>query len=319
MKVLMWHVHGSWSTAFVQGAHEVIVPVTADRGPDGRGRPDTYDWPSDVREVPVDELAHEHFDVVVLQRPHEIDLVRQWCGMWPGVDVPAVYVEHNTPRESPVDSRHPMAEQSLIPIVHVTHFNALMWDNGRAQVQVVEHGIPDPGLRYTGRLPRAAYVTNEPIRRGRVTGMDLLAEVAAVAPVDAFGIDTAPLTNGSYRHDIVGHGDVAHNALHDMLAGRRVYVHLCRWTSLGLSMLEAMYLGMPVVALSTTEAPEGLAESPAVITNDLERLRAAVREFIHDPATAQAVGRACRTAVIDRYSLQRFQTDWDRVLKEVHG
>ena len=51
MKVLLWHVHGSWTTAFVQGRHEYLLPVTPDRGPDGLGRARTWDWPASAREV----------------------------------------------------------------------------------------------------------------------------------------------------------------------------------------------------------------------------------------------------------------------------
>ena len=51
MKVLVWHVHGSWTTAFVQGGHEYLIPVVEGRGPDGLGRARTWDWPASVREV----------------------------------------------------------------------------------------------------------------------------------------------------------------------------------------------------------------------------------------------------------------------------
>ena len=37
MRILIWHVHGAWATAFVQGGHEYLVPVDAQSGPDGRG------------------------------------------------------------------------------------------------------------------------------------------------------------------------------------------------------------------------------------------------------------------------------------------
>ncbi len=317
MKILMWHVHGSWATSFVNGLHEVVVPVTATRDEDGRGLPDTYAWPSDVRELPPERLRDEHFDAVILQRPVEIALVQQWLGRRVGIDLPAVYVEHNTPRTSPTGSVHPLADQTEIPIVHVTHFKALMWDNGKAAVHVVEHGIADPGHRYTGMLPRVGYVVNEPVRRGRVTGSDLVGRIADVAPIDVFGIGTAPLTSNGFRHEVIGHGDIPHDAMHDLLAGRRVYVHLCRWTSLGLSLLEAMFLGMPVVALSVTEAPEALVGSAAVVSNDIAVLQQAVRDVIHDPDLAAQAGRRNRTHVETRYSLPRFHADWDRVLKEV--
>lgn len=74
----MWHVHGSWTTAFVQGPHTYLVPVTPDRGPDGLGRARTWDWPESVVEVPPERLRDEDIDLVILQRPHELDLVDRW-------------------------------------------------------------------------------------------------------------------------------------------------------------------------------------------------------------------------------------------------
>ena len=32
MNVFLWHVHGSWTTAFVQGRHQYFVPVVPGRG-----------------------------------------------------------------------------------------------------------------------------------------------------------------------------------------------------------------------------------------------------------------------------------------------
>ena len=37
MKVLAWHVHGSWMTSFVSGPDSYLLPVLPGRGPDGRG------------------------------------------------------------------------------------------------------------------------------------------------------------------------------------------------------------------------------------------------------------------------------------------
>ena len=151
MRILLWHVHGSWTTAFVSGPHEYVVPVLPDRGPDGRGRALTWDWPASVEERTPQQLADEDFDVVLLQRPHELhDLCQRWTGRRPGRDVPAVYVEHNTPGGHAAQSRHPLAEQAAVTLVHVTAYNALMWDSGRAPSAAVEHGVPDPGHLYTG-------------------------------------------------------------------------------------------------------------------------------------------------------------------------
>jgi glycosyltransferase involved in cell wall biosynthesis len=317
VKVLLWHVHAAWATAFVHGPHETVVPLTGDRGPWGRGRPATYAWPLRAREVPVTELADEHVDVVVLQRVEELQLVRRWLGRDAGHDLPAVYVEHNAPRGDAVHSRHPMAEQSSIPVVHVTAFNALMWDNGRAPVRVVEHGIPDPGERWTGALPRVAAVVNEPMRRGRVTGTDLLPWLARTAPVDLFGIGTDDLADGVTLPGVHGQGDLPQDAMLTELAQRRVYLHPCRWTSLGLALLEAMHLGMPIVAVAGTAAPEALADTGAVVSSDLDRLAAGLRLFLHDADAAADAGRLARKAALQRFGLDRFVADWRSLLEEV--
>jgi glycosyltransferase involved in cell wall biosynthesis len=318
MRVLAWHVHGAWSTSFVHGPWTTLTPTVPDRGPDGRGRPTTYAWPDRAVEATPEQLAAEGMDLVVLQRPHEAELLQAWTGQRAGRDVPAVYVEHNTPPHGPT-TRHPMAEQDRIPIVHVTQFNALMWDNGQAPVHVVEHGIPDPGQRWHGELPHAGVVVNEPLRRNRITGTDLLAPMAQVAPLDVFGIGTEPLTDARAGLGITGHGDLAHDAMLDALAARAVYLHLCRWTSLGLALIEAMHLGMPVVGLATTEAPEALADSGIVLSNDPQRLARAVRTLVHDRDAAATAGQGARQHALARFGLDRFLEDWDRIVKEVAG
>lgn len=319
MKVLLWHVHGSWTTAFVQGGHEYLLPVTPGRDADGLGRARTWDWPASAREVTPGQLRDEEPDVVVLQRTRDLELVREWLGTEPGRDLPAVFLEHNAPDGGVPDTRHPLADRDDIPIAHVTHFNQLFYDNGRAPTTVIEHGIVDPGERYTGELARAAVVVNEPVRRGRTTGGDLLPGLAAAAPVDVFGMGLAGL-HERYGLDpgrVALHDDPPQAAMHAELARRRVYVHPVRWTSLGLSLLEAMHLGMPVVGLATTEAVEAVPAEAGVLSTRPERLWAAVREFLHDEDAARLAGKAARTAALERYGLARFLADWDRLLAEV--
>ena len=313
MRILLWHVHGSWTTSFVQGEHDYVVPVTPGRDSDGLGRARTWDWPDNVVERTPERLRDEDFDIVLLQRPHEVELAERWTGRRPGRDVPAVYVEHNTPGGEVPFTRHPMADQSEIPIVHVTHFNRLFWDCGSATTHVIEHGIVDPGHHYSGDWARAAIVVNDPVRRWRAVGTDLLPGLAQVAALDVFGMKTHQLNEAL---DIPGDRlwtfeDLPQHQLHHELARRRVYIHTARWTSLGLSLLEAMHLGMPVVALATTEAVAAVPPEAGVVTTRPEQLTAAVWRFIHDPSEAQAVGAKAREAALARYGLGRFLADWD--------
>jgi hypothetical protein len=310
VNVFLWHVHGSWTTAFVEGSHRYFVPVLPGRGPDGRGRAQTWDWPASVTEVDPVSASDIEVDVVILQRPVELHhLAASWLGgREPGRDLPAVYVEHNAPTGPAAATRHALAERDDIPVVHVTHFNELMWDNGAAPTVVIEHGVVDPGHQYTGELPRAAAAINEPVRRSRVAGTDLLAVVEAAVPVDLFGMG-ADAVGGVH--------DLPQEKLHRELARRRVYVHPFRWTSLGLALLEAMALGMPVVAVASTAAIEAVTPSAGVISTDVSVLVDAAAAFVADPDVADEAGRCARAHALRRYGLDRFLTNWDHLIAEV--
>ena len=310
MRVLIWHVHGSWMTAFVQGRHQYLIPALPDRGPEGRGRAQTWEWPPSALDLTPEQATDAEVDVVVLQRPHELEtLAEQWLGgRRPGRDIPAIYLEHTAPQGAIAEMRHPAADRRDLTVVHVTHFNRLFWDTGSTRTRVIEHGVVDPGYRYGGELPRAAVVINEAGRRGRVTGTDLLQSLNTDIQLDLFGMGAAMLG---------GIEGLPQDELHDEIAKRRVYLHPYRWTSLGLALLEAMHLGMPVVALATTEVVEAVPPSAGFITNRLDGLRAGLRRLLDDPDEARERGRAARAAALERYNLDRFLADWDDVLEEV--
>jgi glycosyl transferase family 1 len=315
-EVLLWHVHGSWTTAFVQGGHRYLLPVSPRGGPWGMGRAGR-DWPPEATEVPVTSLRETEPDVVVLQRPEEIDRVAAWLGRVPGKDIPAVYVEHNAPRPYAAGSAHPLAGQSAIPVVHVTHFNDLMWDCGRAPRVVIPHGIVDPGHRYTGEIAHGVTMINEPARRARVTGSDLLPAFAQAAPVDLYGIGAAEFALEPSPHPVRGIADLPTAELHDEVARRRVYLHTARWTSLGLSLLEAMHLGMPVVAVASTEATQAVPPDAGALSTDLTALTTAFRELVHEPDLARLAGKRARQFALSRYGLDTFLARWNTLLAEI--
>ena len=115
----------------------------------------------------------------------------------------------------------------------------------------------------------------------------------------------------------LGGVDLPQAELHDALAQRRVYLHTTRWTSLGLSLIEAMHLGMPVVALATSEVPLAVPAGCGVVSTDVDALVRATRELLADPDAAADLGRRGRAHARRRYGLERFLDDWDRLFKEV--
>jgi glycosyltransferase involved in cell wall biosynthesis len=214
---------------------------------------------------------------------------------------------------------HPAAGRTDISrVVHVTHTNDLFWDCGSLPTVVIEHGVIDPGHRWSGDIDAMAVVVNEPLRRGRVTGTDLLERFGAVGPVDLFGMGVDAMTAAGCSW-LRTHEDLPQATMHTELARRRLYVHPFRWTSLGLSLIEAMLLGMPVVALATTETPDAVPAGCGIVSNDVACLARAAARLLVDRDECAALGTAARDHALARYGLARFLDDWDRLMKEVVG
>jgi hypothetical protein len=307
LRVLVFRSNDRWLDAFARGGHDYLVPA-------GRGH---HALPGQAVAVPPDELADAGVDVAVLQRPEELDLVARWLRRAPGREIPAIYVEHRAPAGDVPGSRHPLADRPDICLVHVAHFNELMWDAGITPTTVIEPGIPDPGELYSGELARAAVVVDHPLRRPRVTGTDLLPRFAEGAELDVFGTGltglNAALNLGEHRLYAVG--ELSGRQLHEAMARRRVYLHPARWTALGLALLEAMHLGMPVVGLATTEVATMVPPEAGMVSTGIDDLTVALRELVGDRARARQCGKQAREFALSHYGLDRFLRRWDDLLR----
>ena len=327
MRILLWDVHGGYTDALLGGSHEYLF--CRDDGPDqlkqfgdlvGKGlRRLGADRPTTACEVTVTQLRDDPPDVVLAQRLEEVAALGQLLRRRGGREVPAIFLEHNTPKGAVPDTRHPLANSDGWQLVHVTHFNRLFWDTGSTPVRVIEHGLPDPGHRYSGDLSRGAFVVNEPVRRWRTTGTDLLTDFDV--PIDAFGIDgdRLPEALGTTGEHVSFAGNLSSAELEEALSRRRFYLHLNRWTSLGLSLINAMLLGLPVVALGTTEAFRAVPPGAGVCSTDVAELVAGAQRFAADLEAAQRCGALAREHALARFDHGRFLQEWSWCVEQVAG
>src|SRR5262249_42618471 len=103
--------------------------------------------------------------------------------------LPRIYLEHDPPLEHPTDTRHWVDDPDVL-LVHVTPFNALMWDSGRTPTRVIDHGVlVSPGVRYTGEIARGIVVVNHLRERGRRLGADVVERARRKVPLDLVGMD----------------------------------------------------------------------------------------------------------------------------------
>ena len=311
LRVLTWHVHGNYLWYLTCAPHDFYVPFKPGRPPGYGGRAGTFPWPPNLHELPAEDIVRHRFDCVLFQT-HRNYLEDRFEILSPEQRrLPRICLEHDTPPGHPTDQRHPVDDPDVL-VVHVTHFNALAWDNGRSPVRVVEHGVIVPEeVRYSGELARGVVAINHLASRGRMLGRDVFERVRAEVPIDLVGMAAESLG---------GVGEIDPPALAGFLARYRFYFHPIRWTSLALATLEAMTLGLPVIGLRTTELATVIENGVSgYLDTNLTRVIDAARALVADPAEARRMGEAARRQALDRFHIDRFARDWDDVLRSVAG
>lgn len=312
LNILIWHVHGAYLLYLSRSRHNFYVPSKPDRSGDYVGRWGHLPWGPNVYDVPADEVKRLRLDCVVYQLPRQIEDESERILSADQRRLPSIYLEHEPPHEHATEKRHLAAGRSGVLLVHVTHFNALMWDNGGAPVRVIEHGVPEPEARWTGELSRGVTALNDIATRGRRAGFDVYQEARLRTPIDLVGMRTRGLPGGL--------GEIVHRDLPAFEARYRFYFQPMRYASLALSVCEAMMLGLPIVGLATTEmvraVPNGVA---GYVDTALEPLIERMNELARDRSLAARLGEGARRHARERFHIERFTRDWERVFWEVTG
>jgi len=309
LRILTWHTHGSYLYYLTQAPHQFYVLSKPGRPAGYGGRSGQMRWGNNVHDLPVSSARAQEFDCIVFQDDDQFEKDQYEFLSAAQRALPRIYIEHDPPRGHPTDTRHPVDDPNML-LVHVSHFNALMWDNGSTPWRVVEHGVLVPdNVHYRGDLDTGLVIVNHLARRGRRLGADIFHEARTQVPLQLVGMAAEALG---------GIGEIAHAELPAFSSRYRYLFNPIRYTSLGLAVIESMMIGMPVVALATTEMVTVIdnGESGYLDTN-LDTLVGHMKELGRSPALAHKLGDTARRRACERFGIGRFCADWEKVLREV--
>jgi glycosyltransferase involved in cell wall biosynthesis len=310
LNVLTWHTHGSYLHYLAQAPHDFYVLSKPGRPPGYAGRSGHMPWGPNVHDLPVSEAKRQRLDCIVFQDDAQYLADQHEFLSEAQRRLPKIYVEHDPPRASPVDEPH-IVDSNDVLLVHVTHFNRLMWQSGRTPTRVIDHGVVDPGYRYTGELERGLVVVNHLARRGRRLGADVFSDVKDRVALDLVGMGA---------EEAGGLREILHHELPAFAARYRFFFNPIRYTSMGLAVIEAMMTGLPIVALATTEMVTVLQDGVnGHIDTDMERLESCMRSLLADPEEARHLGLEARRTALRRFNIERFVRDWNAAFSEVTG
>lgn len=309
MRIFTWHIHGSYLYYLSQGDYKIFIPVKEEKTEGYYGRGKTFPFGDNVIEIPADEVKNYAFDCILFQTNKNF-LVDQFEILSEAQrDLPKIYLEHDPPYGHPTDNKHIINDPNMV-LVHVTHFNKLMWDSNKTPTRVIEHGVIMPEVCYTGELNKGIVVINNLPSRGRLLGFDIFKQVKEHIPIDLAGMGTEEW----------GLGEVLHPQLPAFESRYRFFFNPIRYTSLGLAICEAMMMGMPVVGLATTELSTVIDNGySGFIHTNTDVLMDKMRMLLRDKNIARDIGANGRDVAMERFNIKRFVRDWETLFMTMTG
>jgi glycosyltransferase involved in cell wall biosynthesis len=304
LRVLTWHIHGNYLYYLTQAPFEFLLPKGEGEG--YGGRLPGFDWGNNVRDIPVDQVKDHDFDVILFQHRKNYEVDQYEILSEHQRSLPKIYLEHDPPQEHPTNTRHWVDDPSML-LVHVTDFNRLMWDSNRTPTTVINHGVIVPvDVRYSGEHPKGIVVVNNIQKRGRRLGLDVFERIREQVPLDLVGMGAAELG---------GLGEVPHDELPPFVSRYRFFFNPIRYTSLGLSVCEAMMTGLPILGLATTEMAATVENGKTgYVETDVDKLIERMRYLIEYPEHALQLSQNARAYARRRFNIERFASDWQSLV-----
>ena len=305
LRIFTWHIHGTYLYYLSQGNYDIFIPVNGQKNEGYYGRGETFPFGPNVIEINSEEVKNVCFDCILFQTNKNYLVDQYEILSEEQQSLPRIYVEHDSPPKSASEQKHIVNDPKVL-MVHVTHFNKLMWENNESGIiKVIDHGVVMPEYTYTGELKRGIVIINHLHQRGRKLGADIFEKVSRQVPLDLIGMGTK---------EYGGLGEVLHPQMPGFIGKYRFCFNPIRWTSLGLAVLEAMGAGLPAVVLASTEYTTLIKDGVnGFIHTNTDYLVEKMQLLLEDKTLAATMGNESRRTVEQRFNITRFVSEWEQV------
>jgi glycosyltransferase involved in cell wall biosynthesis len=99
--------------------------------------------------------------------------------------------------------------------------------------------------------------------------------------------------------------------------GAQVFVNTSTVSPVPTALLEAMASGCCVVSTDTCMIPEVITDGEnGILCRTAHEMRVKLDELLSDPTRCEALGRAARQTILERFSKQSFLDGWDDIFRD---
>lgn len=222
--------------------------------------------------------------------------------------LPLVSLEHTLAMPSwPKGQLEQMKQMRGDINVFISEFSRREWGWESNQAEVIHHGV-DIDLfcpKTVVRKPYALSVVNDWKNRDWCCGFRLWQEVTKDLPVRVVG-DTPGLSKPA----------PSTAALASEYQNASIFLNTSLISPVPTALLEAMATGCACVSTATCMIPEIIRNGQnGFISNDPAELRSFVQQLLDRPEEARWLGAAARQTILNRFTMDRFVSEWDTLLR----
>jgi len=295
-KIFTWPVRQQYLFALAQGDFEIYIP----KGQNESFRRQ-FSLQKNVIETAASAIKELELDCILFQDEHSYQTDQYEILSDKQRELPKIYLEHHPPKQHPTNAKHIVEDQD-VHLVHVNHYNALMWDNNQLPVTVIENGAPTDTVSFSGEKACGVVVLDEYPADDQVGGHTVFMQVKEALPLDVIQI---------------GKKDVTYQNLPEKISQYRFLFCPDLYASPGFTVYQAMMMGMPVVGLATTELPTLIGnEVSGFVHSDLNYLIDKMQELLDGPQLAVQIGAKARHSALHLFNLNRFSTEWKQLFTD---
>src|SRR5690606_32871252 len=130
-------------------------------------------------------------------------------------------------------------------------------------------------------------------------GADIYDWARQAMPIDLIGMGSKGMVGGR--------GEISNMDVPAYIARYRFFFTPIRYASLGLSLVQAMMIGMPIVGIAATELPFVIQNGVnGYVSNRPTELRDVCDKLLNDPDLAMKWGQAAQDTARSRFGIDRF-------------
>lgn len=100
MRILTWHIHGSYLYYLTQAPHEFYLPTKPNKPEGYGGKLEGFPWGDNVHEVPAAQIEEQAFDCILFQSKRNYLQDQYEILSESQRRLPRLYLEHDPPRNT---------------------------------------------------------------------------------------------------------------------------------------------------------------------------------------------------------------------------